>query len=770
MLIKKENCMKKTLLFLLSLCMILTFANLRVNTASALENNIITDMESDVSAETSVIGNYAEIPPTQFGTIENGEIIWKESGSAGEAELMSTTSFICDTYSLLVSETASLLTDTIPSGTTVTWSSQNTDIATVSSSGVVTGVKAGTARINASVNDGTSTVVKQVSVYVIIENGVYYIKNNATSKYLHVNNSSIAENAGLVVSTKLTSHPARLAQLWKINYLGEGCYSIRPMHKLDMCLQRWALDVAIGTQGITENTLDISALAQWRISGVSSGYKLDSRSYTSQYLYVNGTAVSLGGTSNNVWSLEKLSSAPSGVLLYNTQSWIAPESTVQFVAAVYSGSTLNQGVTWTSSNTDVATVNSSGVVTGVAEGTAVLTAKSKYNTSWSKTFTVNIGTVPNGAYYLRNKETNRYLDIEGPSTDSGADIHQWQFYGHNSQKWVIELQQDGYYTIKSIYSSLYLTVENNSSAQNARITQASGGTATGQRWKFTKLGTGGYKIGAKCGESTDKCLAVGDYLFNVDGIEIKHKTYADASNRQDEWEFAFTYVHYYDSSMSSDLIARIPEAHNFASNAFKDSFDIPFALKGEAVLYANAITDDCSHPSFLPCDSTTCGASDECGLKHHKNIIRISNQIYNDFRETNHVYVLWTNRRATYCIQQNGAHTLVSSDAMAVVVNNRPVIHIMYINTTNTDLTKASMGINLVHETAHTFGLSDQYNIPGHDVANGYVCCMEKFEPYYASDFYYKVQKGEVEPFCASCKNQLSSLIYDCWHPEHLNQ
>ena len=59
--------------------MILTFANLRVNTVSALENNIIADMESDVSAETSIIGDYAEIPPTQFGTIENGEIIWKES-------------------------------------------------------------------------------------------------------------------------------------------------------------------------------------------------------------------------------------------------------------------------------------------------------------------------------------------------------------------------------------------------------------------------------------------------------------------------------------------------------------------------------------------------------------------------------------------------------------------------------------------------------------------------------------------------------------------
>ena len=518
--------------------MILTFANLRVNTVSALENNIIADMESDVSAETSIIGDYAEIPPTQFGTIENGEIIWKESGSAGEAELMSTTSFICDTYSLLVSETASLLTDTIPSGTTVTWSSQNTDIATVSSSGVVTGVKAGTARINASVNDGTSTVVKQVSVYVIIENGVYYIKNNATSKYLHVNNSSIAENAGLVVSTKLTSDPARLAQLWRINYLGEGCYSIRPMHKLDMCLQRYGLGVAIGTRGTTENVSELSALAQWRISGVSSGYKLDSRSYTGNYLYVNGTAVSLGGTSNNVWSLEKLSSVPSGVLLYNTKNWIAPESTVTFVAAVYSGSTLNQGVTWTSSNTDVATVNSSGVITGVAAGTSVITVKSMYNTNWSCIFSIHVSAVPNGTYFIKNRETDRYLDIEGPSMAGNATIHQWDYYGHDSQKWIFELKDDGYYTIKSVYSGLYLSVKDDSAEQNAAVIQHSGGGGLGQRWKIKKISCGAYIISAKCGELTENCLAVGDYVININGIDIKHKTYANASNYQDEWYLA----------------------------------------------------------------------------------------------------------------------------------------------------------------------------------------------------------------------------------------
>ena len=57
-----------------------------------------------------------------------------------------------------------------------------------------------------------------------------------------------------------------------------------------------------------------------------------------------------------------------------------------------------------------------------------------------------------------------------------------------------------------------------------------------------------------------------------------------------------------------------------------------------------------------------------------------------------------------------------------------------------------------------------------HDVVNGYVCCMEIFEPNFASDFYNKIKNGTVEPFCTSCKNQLSGLIYDCWHPEHLNQ
>ncbi len=49
-----------------------------------------------------------------------------------------------------------------------------------------------------------------------------------------------------------------------------------------------------------------------------------------------------------------------------------------------------QGVTWTSSNENVATVNSSGRVSGVNEGTAIITATSTYNSRLKATCTVTV--------------------------------------------------------------------------------------------------------------------------------------------------------------------------------------------------------------------------------------------------------------------------------------------------------------------------------------------------------------------------------------------
>lgn len=73
----------------------------------------------------------------------------------------SSTSIVLDKASLAVEadNTATITATTTPAGKTVTWQSLNTDVATVSSSGVVTGVGAGTTQIVASfIEDDVSYV------------------------------------------------------------------------------------------------------------------------------------------------------------------------------------------------------------------------------------------------------------------------------------------------------------------------------------------------------------------------------------------------------------------------------------------------------------------------------------------------------------------------------------------------------------------------------------------------------------------------------------
>jgi len=63
----------------------------------------------------------------------------------------------------------------------------------------------------------------------------------------------------------------------------------------------------------------------------------------------------------------------SGVSLNKTSSTIPADSTELLTATIAPETVANKKVTWSSSNTDVATVSSNGLVTGVSEGTSTIT-------------------------------------------------------------------------------------------------------------------------------------------------------------------------------------------------------------------------------------------------------------------------------------------------------------------------------------------------------------------------------------------------------------
>ena len=67
----------------------------------------------------------------------------------------------------------------------------------------------------------------------------------------------------------------------------------------------------------------------------------------------------------------------TGVTLNKTELMLAPGDTVTLIATVEPDSATNKTVTWTSSKTSVATVNSNGLVTAIGKGDATITVITK---------------------------------------------------------------------------------------------------------------------------------------------------------------------------------------------------------------------------------------------------------------------------------------------------------------------------------------------------------------------------------------------------------
>ena len=276
------------------------------------------------------------------------------------------------------------LTATGMSGT-ITWTSSDPSVATVNSAGFVTGAGIGEATITASAPNYTP---KTCTVYVTIADGVYYIKNVSSGKYLAVDGGGLSDQTAVTQEEKTTEDPDRLSQLWKIKYLDEGYYSIRPMHKLDMGLNYDVGGINITSIGTIDSLLAITYDNRWKIGYETNGCVFMANGSQSWTLYPSGGSSAAGtsivgrtySSSNTAfqWTLERITNIPDQIHIYNTETGSAEDNTVHTIrpgqtltladlgigVGVTSSNSNDQSITWSSDDTQIASVNSStGTVT-----------------------------------------------------------------------------------------------------------------------------------------------------------------------------------------------------------------------------------------------------------------------------------------------------------------------------------------------------------------------------------------------------------------------
>ena len=355
-----------------------------------------TKMESDKSTDTRTLSFLytAKAEDTLklafTGTSYIGTISVKEL-TTEKAEVKSVTINGAEEVSTAVTagfKFTAVVDATYCASTAVTWSSSDEAVATVDANGVVKGLKAGTATITAtSVVDSTKSATFDVTVIEEIP-----VPDAETSyAYNFADKSTVLEDA-----TTGSSTDTFLA--WDANwkYHGGTYGAVATANNAQMYLQV-AGNVVIGYSGyegakgsITVTDADGNAIQSGITAKTDKGgfnyfiYKGDATTLT---INVDKTDCYIAQVTVRPWAGEV--PAVTSVAIDESKE-VAIGAATKLTLTVNAEYFADPSVTWSSSDETIAIVDENGVVTGVAAGTATITATSVNNLDVNATCEVTV--------------------------------------------------------------------------------------------------------------------------------------------------------------------------------------------------------------------------------------------------------------------------------------------------------------------------------------------------------------------------------------------
>jgi uncharacterized protein YjdB len=337
---------------------------------------------------------------------------------------------------LNVGATQQLTATVQPSNATnknVTWSSSNTAIATVNSSGLVTAVAAGSTTITVTTVDGNKTATSAITVNgsqtaypngtpwpipgtIEIENfdnggeGIAYHDNDA------INSGGQGRTSDGVDTETCSEGGLNVGWTNSGEWLEYTVNVTAGTYNIDV---RTASTLSGGTFHIEFNGVDKTGLFTTASTGAWQTWTTVSKSGIALN---GGVQVMRIFLDNANFNLNKVTFTNT-VIIQPTISVSPSSATIsvgatQQLTATLSPSNVSTTVSWSSSNTSVATVNQNGLVTGVAAGTATITAvRADNNATATSAITV---AVPTGTVIC--KKTTGAITVNGSLSEAQWNV------------------------------------------------------------------------------------------------------------------------------------------------------------------------------------------------------------------------------------------------------------------------------------------------------------------------------------------------------------
>jgi len=307
------------------------------------------------------IGNMEEDLPSTTFQVGIDDVVWDDGDGIGTGISATGVNVSPTNATINLGTTQQFTAQVSPANATntaVNWSSVG--VASVSSSGLVTGIATGSATITATTLDGGFT--------------------HSTTVTVIDGNTPIVSVSGLSISPTTTTLAVGATQ--------QLATQVSPANATNT-----------GVSWSSSNTSIASVNASGLVTANTAGSATITATSADGGFTATTTVTVTGGTTTV---------SVSGISISPTTATLAVGATQQLAAQVSPANATNTSVSWSSSDTGIATVNSSGLVTANAAGSATLTATSAEG-GFTASTTVLVANATPGVIFIPDPSKTYYI-------------------------------------------------------------------------------------------------------------------------------------------------------------------------------------------------------------------------------------------------------------------------------------------------------------------------------------------------------------------------